>query len=224
MRPESWRCPPGSIIVFVCRCVLYTNVGPRHNTIQHPNTGPVLWVFHSIVDRIFTWGFRSFVASIRFCIFTFHDLTLSLIFICLVRVPWPSERFTISLIFICLVRECFTHITLSLIVYLVVSCSRDIFVERRKMKFEGNRRRIMLKDLVWEENVPRHFRVDIPVTLEEWVYKWSTCDRSRPVLSPLTSNLKKKDERLWRVPDWGLGALVVCFVSLLGNCQVSEDH
>ncbi len=26
------------------------------------------------------------------------------------------------------------------------------------------------------------------------------------------------------LPDWGLGPLVVCFVSLLGNCQVSEDH
>ncbi len=26
------------------------------------------------------------------------------------------------------------------------------------------------------------------------------------------------------LPDWGFGPLVVCFASLRGNCQVSEDH
>ena len=26
------------------------------------------------------------------------------------------------------------------------------------------------------------------------------------------------------LPDWGLGALLVCFVSLLDHCQVDEDH
>jgi len=47
---------------------------------------------------------------------------------------------------------------------------------------------------------------------------WKECSRGAFVRSAVRRDLAHN------LPDWGLGALVVCFASLLDHLQVAEDH